>query len=162
MRPSARLAPLRGGASVGAVALAVIAGAGGILLGGCTSPRNALGPSESACFRVLAKASAAVHDQGRYSGVRYLSVATLARALEQSRPQLVDVPPAVMNSREAVCVVAYTGKFTSQYVEAGWSVDSPRGRYAVVVVSLRDERVIATIVLQHAPLRFSRLFPVVR
>ncbi|HUZ20055.1 MAG TPA: hypothetical protein VMU75_05730 [Acidimicrobiales bacterium] len=162
MRPRARRSGLRRGGPLGALALAITAGAGGILLGACTSPRNALGPSESPCFRVLARASAAVHHEGRYAGVRYLSVAELARALERSRPQLVDVPPAVTKSREGVCVVAYTGSFTSQYVEAGWSVDSPHGRYAVVVVSVTGERVIATIVLQHAPVRFTRLFPVVR
>jgi len=131
-----------------------------VALGGCTSPRNALGTSTSRCYRALPVARDAVHDEGRFAGVRYLTIAALAHALASTRPSVVDVPVHDERSGAAVCVVAYFGRFSASSVERGWTVDARTGRLALVVVRARDERLVATVVLERAPLRFRRLFAV--
>ena len=68
------------GARLTAASLAVVVASFGIAA--CTSPRNALGPNESPCFRVLAVARAAVNDTGHFAGVRYLSPAISRRRSE--------------------------------------------------------------------------------
>lgn len=129
---------------------------------GCTSPRNALGTSTGRCYVALPVARAALRAKGRFTGVRYVTLGAFARALEAMRPPVVDVPRRASRSRAAVCVVAYRGRFAAADVERGWAVDSPTGRYALVAVRVPQERLVATVVLEKAPIRFSRLFAVGR
>ena len=63
---------------VGAVLLVAVGAAG------CTSARNALGPSESPCFRAIPLARAAVNDKGKFSGVRYVTAQRLQRGNQTS------------------------------------------------------------------------------
>ena len=63
-----------------AVVLVVVTAS--IVLAGCTTARNALGPAESPCFQALPVAHAAVNDTGHFSGVRYLTATQLTSALE--------------------------------------------------------------------------------
>ena len=44
-----------------------------LLTAACAAPRNTLGTSASPCFRALPTAKAAVHNHGRFVGVRRVS-----------------------------------------------------------------------------------------
>jgi hypothetical protein len=142
--------------------LAALAAASLAVLAGCTSPRNALGTPTSACYKVLPEARAAVHGQGRFSGVRYVTVADFARALDKMKVQLTDVPLTSSHLTTAVCVVAYRGHFSAADVTDGTPAGARSGRFALVVLRASDARVLATVVLAHAPLRLARIDPLQR
>ncbi|MGA3353306.1 MAG: hypothetical protein ABSD85_09000 [Acidimicrobiales bacterium] len=134
---------------------AVLALAG--LLSGCTASRNALGTHDSACFRVLPEALAAVHHHGHFEGERYLPPRALILDLHWvAVPKALEVPPRV-----ATCLVAFTGHFTASGVERGWSPTGKKGRYAIVIVRQRSLVLLATVVLVRIPpkLIFGHVFP---
>jgi hypothetical protein len=141
---------------LGVVALVLCAG---LLASGCTSPRNALGTRESSCFKALPVARAAVRDRGRFAGVRYLTGEALVRVLGALHPPERGVPPRANSRHVGICVVAYSGHFDASEVADGRPVDARAGRLALVVVRARDERLLATIVIEKAPLRLTRLYP---
>jgi len=134
-------------------ALVVLAGT----LGGCTSARNGLGTHDSACFRVLPEALAAVHRHGHLVGERYLP----PRALILNLPNAV-APDALQDaSKVATCLVAFTGHFKASTVERGWAPSGAAGRIAIVIVRQRDLVLLATVVLVRIPrkLVFAHVFP---
>lgn len=143
-------------------ALAGLVVAAGLLLGACTSPRNALGTPASRCFKVLPAARLAVHGKGHFTGVRYVTTADLVRSLHALHPALLGLPSGVAPLRTEVCLVAYTGHFAASTVVRDWPARTRSGRLALVVVRARDGRVLATIVLAKLPLRFSHLSPLER
>lgn len=127
------------------------------LLGGCAASRNSLGTHESACFRVLPEANAAVHDHGHFSGEQYLPPRALILEVNHSF-----VPKSLSNAAKvATCLVAFTGHFNVVSVERGWAPQGPSGRYAIVVVRQRDLVLLATVVLRRIPrkLIFGHVFP---
>jgi len=124
---------------------------------GCTASRNSLGTHDSACFRVLPEALAAVHDHGHFAGERYLPPHELIVSLHD-----VVVPDALTDaSRVATCLVAFTGHFTTSNVEKPWAPTGNTGRIAIVVVRQRDLTLLATVVLGRIPPRlvFAHVFP---
>ncbi len=128
----------------------------------CTSPRNALGPQESPCFRVLAVARAAVNDAGHFAGVRYLSPKDLTAALrdmETVPSHHFTIPAVLLHAHSAVCAVAYRGKYSTNDVAFGWPPNRHSDPLAIVVVRIRDVRVLVTFVLKKPPLRFTRFLP---
>lgn len=151
---------LRAAASGAAAAAAVLLGA--VVLGACTSPRNALGTQSSRCFQALPAARAAVHDKGRFVGVRYLSASALLRALRAHHPELVDVPRRLAAYRDGVCVVGYTGHYEADDLVRGSDAIAETGPLAVVVVRPDNHRVLASFVLVHPPIGLSRETPLSR
>ncbi|MGA8295827.1 MAG: hypothetical protein WB770_02170 [Acidimicrobiales bacterium] len=152
------LVPRRGCGAL--VATAVLASALG--LAGCTSARNALGPSESPCFRAIPLARAAVNDKGRFSGVRYMSAVEFARAIKQAKAfagSAIKLPDALVDVRGPVCAIAYRGSYDAKRVASGWAPLGEHGTLALVVVRLQKLDVVATVVLSRPPLRLSRLLP---
>jgi hypothetical protein len=143
-----------------AASAALLAASAG--LSACTAPRNALGPTESSCFRVLAVAHAAVNDTGRFDGVRYLSPRDLTAALREFRKsehRWFVIPGALLRERSAVCIVAYRGSFSTNGVALGWPPGRKRDSLAIVVVRVRDLHVLVTLVFAKPPLRFGRFLP---
>ena len=139
--------------------LAVVLALAG-LVGGCTGTRNTLGTHDSACFRVLPEALAAVHGKGHLAGVRYLPAKALIVELHH-----VAVPEALTEaSRVATCLVAFKGHFSTSEVRRGWSPTGKAGRIAIVVVRQRDLALVATVVLDRVPPRlvFAHVFPRLR
>jgi hypothetical protein len=127
------------------------------LLGGCTASRNALGTHDSACFRVLPEALAAVHDHGHFAGERYLPPKALIVELHH-----VAIPDALTDAAKvATCLVAFTGRFTASEVKDGWAPSGGPGRIAIVVVRQSDLVLVATVVLGRIPPRlvFAHVFP---
>jgi hypothetical protein len=138
---------------VGLTAVVVLAG----LLAGCTASRNALGTRDSACFRVLPEALAAVHDHGHLAGERYLAPKALIVELRH-----VAVPDALSDaSKVATCLVAFTGHYTAGDVERGWAPRGQKGQIAIVVIRQSDLVLLATVVLGRIPPRliFAHVFP---
>jgi hypothetical protein len=142
------------------VAALLLAAASG--LGACTSARNALGPSESPCFRAIPLARAAVNDKGTFAGVRYLDtrqVATALRRAEKFARGRVALPKMLTTAKGPICAVAYRGLYDPHRVASGWSPTGRSGRLAIVIVRLQKLSVVATVVLHHSPLKLSKVFP---
>jgi hypothetical protein len=135
------------GAVVGA---AVATGAAG-----CTSARDTLGTNSSPCFRALALAADAVHERGTFSGVRLVSASMLVRF------HLLDRVLAERSSARLhnVCLVSYRGSFRPDQVQrpAGKVPASGVGHFAIAVVSTPQNVLLATVVLEHQPVRFLHL-----
>jgi len=130
------------------------------LLAGCTSARNLLGPRESACFRVLPEARAAVGEGASFGGVRYLPPRDLVTAVERARRHGLKVPPALVEvARRATCLVGYRGHFHLSGVKKGWAPLRGPYLYAIVVTNQRSGVVVATVLLHRLPFRLADISP---
>jgi len=143
-----RLVRMRRGCAVVLVVLSL----GVATLSGCTSARNTLGTNSSLCIRALAVARDAVHNQGQFAGVRLVKVSTLT-----PYPHLHQVVTARSSGPlRDVCLVSYRGRFRLDQVDrpTGRAPPGGIGRFAIVVVSLPRNALLATVVLEHEPVRF--------
>jgi len=140
----------RRGAAV-AVATLVIA----LLLAGCASPKSAIGPSASPCFRTLPTAFAAVGDHGHFLGVRLLTAAVVDADLEHAHDPTV---PLTLAKRTALlCVAGYHGPYLASAVKQPWPKKRESGRYALVLVALSSGHVVVTLLMRGTPLRLGKL-----
>lgn len=134
-----------------------------LALPGCTTVRNALGPHESACFRVLPTADAAVGATGSYEGVRFVPAGDLLTDIRRQTtgPPVQPVPASLRGiDRISVCLVEYKGDYQLASLTDGWSPSGAEtGHYAVVVIRQSDDQILATALLLRPPLRFSRTYP---
>jgi hypothetical protein len=118
-------------------------------LAACSSVRSDLGTTNGPCYVALPAASAAVHGQGHLAGVRLVTVSSLRHV-----PVIYPVAATMRAGRRVthVCLVAFTGHFTSG------TVDEPHGRpmghLAVVVLEYQGNELLGTVVFAHPPLRF--------
>lgn len=147
-----RVAVRRTGAGIAALALIAA------VAGGCTSPRNVLGPRESPCFKVLPAAVRATGGSARLRGVRYLSPRALL-ALRRRRPAVPPqaLPPGLRRERSrSLCLVGFSGRFTLSSVTKGFAPRAGPWGFAVVVADPSTGAVVATVLFRRAPLRFSR------
>lgn len=141
---------------------------GVVALGGCASAHNSLGTGSSTCFQALPSATQAVHNKGRFLGVRRVRLSQLRRppttATTQpstSQPSTTEPsttqPPTTLSPKEAkrsVCVVAFQGKFAPGDVAQA----PPRsGNYAVVVIGEHGGEPLRAFVTDTLPLRFRHL-----
>jgi hypothetical protein len=120
----------------------------GGVLGGCSTIRTNLGTSDSACYLALPAASRAVHAEGKLAGVHLFTLAHLRSAAPKLSGRLtIPRPPP-----SKVCVIEFTGRFTAASVAK--PLASPSGRLAVVVLTNPSNRLLGTVLLDHAPLNF--------
>jgi hypothetical protein len=116
---------------------------------GCTSARSNLGTSDSSCYLALPAATKAVGSYSRLLGVRLFTLGQLRR----DAPRLSKQIPSETNSTQSICALAFSGRFTSA------SVSEPHGRstgqVAIVVLTRPSNRLLASVILQRLPLRFS-------
>jgi hypothetical protein len=126
-------------------AICVLAAA---VLAGCTTARSSLGTSDSSCYLALPTATKAVESHGRLLGVQKFSLS----ALRKNAPHLLQDLATTAPGSETVCIVAFTGKFTSG------SVSDARGRssghLAVVVSTTPGNHLLGTVIFTKAPLHF--------
>lgn len=127
--------------------VAVVAAA--TLLAGCGVARNELGTVNSNCYVVLPIADGAVHHHGKLHGVRLVSVASLRARAPHLYEAAKSAPPPVVRE---VCLVAFTGKFTSSAVTD--PLGKKRGVLAVVEISYPQKRLLGTLLVRKAPLTF--------
>ncbi len=149
----ARRNPIRARAWYPGVLAALIAT--GLSLSSCTSARNTLGTTSSVCYQALPQAAEAVHHQGRFLGIRLLPSSLLESPSHRRLRAFLSLR-AGAEVRE-VCLAAYRGKFTPAGVERFLGAKPPggAGSIAVVVVSRPGNRVLATFIFDHRPLRFA-------
>jgi hypothetical protein len=127
--------------------------AGCLLVGGvaagCTSARSDLGTSDSSCYLALPTAAKAVGPHTRLLGVRLFTLADL----RHQAPRLSKQLSATGSSATRVCVLAFSGRFTST------SVSQPHGRpegpVAVAVLTSPSNKLLGTVIFERIPLRFS-------
>lgn len=139
---------LRRGTATALVTLAL----GVATVSGCTSARNTLGTNSSVCYRALAVARDAVHTKAQFAGVRLVRVSTLVRF-----PRLYQVLVARSGGQPRdVCLVSYRGQFRLDQVSrpVAHSLVGGVGHFAVVAVSVPRNALVATLVLEHEPIRF--------
>jgi hypothetical protein len=126
-------------------------------LSGCTSPspKSAIGPSASQCFRALPTALAAVGHRGHFLGVRLLTLKVVDLSLRHHHD--AELPKSLAAGATMLCVVGYQGLFVAKSVELPW----PRGREsaddALVLVTLAKGRVLAVVLLKKTPLHIARI-----
>ena len=121
----------------------------GFVLGGCSTIRTNLGTSDSPCYLALPAASRAVQGQGKLAGVRLFTLAHLHSVAPKLSGRLtIPHPPP-----SKVCVIEFTGTFTAASVAK--PLASPSGRLAVVVLTNPSNRLLGTVLLNHAPLTFN-------
>jgi hypothetical protein len=113
---------------------------GAAALAACAAPRQTLGTRNSACFRSLPTAKAAVHDAGHLVGVRRVSRSTLLRAFPSAQ-----LPPG-----RDFCVVAFSDDFYKAQVDH--AAGAPTGKYAVVLVTMRGTTALQTLLTDRIPL----------
>lgn len=117
-------------------------------LAGCSSARSSLGTVDGGCFLALPAASAAVHHRGRLLGADLVGVGSL-----RHRPLIYRTATEAPGPKvRQVCLVAFGGSFTSGTVER--PAGHVAGRLAVVVVEYPHSRLLGTVVLSRAPVRF--------
>lgn len=121
-------------------------GVGAVLLSSCGAPHPGVSNgSVSACYRAIPTARAAVHDShAAMIGVHRVSA-------DKVRDHLPPSAQAELASEDdtQVCAVAFKGNFASGQVDLAPS--NEQGPYAVVLVSSRDSRLVASAVLTHLP-----------
>ena len=111
------------------------------VFGGCAAPRQTLGTRNSACFRSLPTANAAVHQNGRLVGVRRVSRDTL----------LKDFPNAQLSAGKEFCIVGFSDDYRNDKVDH--PAGAATGKYAVVIVNMRGTTVLHTFLVEHIPFR---------
>jgi hypothetical protein len=110
---------------------------------GCAAPRQTLGTRNSACFRSLPTANAAVHDSGRLVGVRRASRDTVLKAF----------PDARLSTAREFCVVGFSGDYRNTNVDH--PAGAPIGKHAVVVVDMRGRPALQTFLVDKIPLHLA-------
>jgi hypothetical protein len=93
---------------------------------------------------------------GRFSGVRYLTVSAFLGGIARVAHDAAQVPAAVREDKNPVCVVGYVGYYAAAKVEKGWPVGRTGGRFAVVAVDAKTNRLLGTLLLRRSPVRFSK------
>jgi hypothetical protein len=115
---------------------------------GCTTARSSLGTSDSSCYLALPTATKAVNSNGRMVGVHRFTLGALRRKAPHLLADLTTTQP----SSQAVCVVAFSGNFTSSSVEQPHGLAS--GRLAVVVSTATGNHLLGTVIFTRPPLLF--------
>ncbi len=123
------------------------------LLAGCTAARSSLGTSDSSCFLALPAATRAVGSHSKsHSKLIGVHLYTLDD-LRHLAPGFFTIFPNEHPSTQRVCVMAYSGTFTSSSVSK--PLGRPAGPVAVVVMETPANRLLGTVILRHVPLHFS-------
>jgi hypothetical protein len=100
----------------------------------------------------LAVAADAVHDNGSFAGVHLLKVSAVGADLHLRAELAARAGPSVHD----VCAVSYRGTFSVAQVRRplGPAPAGGLGRYAIVLVSKPQNRLLGTVIRQTQPLRF--------
>jgi hypothetical protein len=111
--------------------------------------RSNLGTSDSSCYLALPTASKAVGAHARLIGVHLFT----QDDLKKEAPRLQKQIASQLRAGENLCVLAFSGHFTTSSVSKGRG--RPSGSVAVVVVANPTNRLLGTVVLRRLPLRFT-------
>ena len=123
--------------------------AAALVVGGCTSPRDALGPSVSPCFSAIALGRTEMGPVARFAGVSYTSEPSIKSALSRAGVHI-----RLPRVKDRLCVVAFWG--TLKGARAKQTGLRNVRSMALVIVSLRPSRVLAKVAISRLPYRFGR------
>ena len=104
------------GAAVAGLALA------GLVLVGCSAARTDVGTTDETCYLALPTAANAVGPGAHLVGIRKFEMTSLKGISPRLYAQMVKTEPA----KQAVCIAAYTGHFSSSRWPSPWGVPSAR------------------------------------
>ena len=117
-----------------------------LLVAACGTPRSFLSNgSVSACYRAIPTARAAVHSShATLIGVHRVPA-------DRVKGQLSPSAQTTLSGEEdaSVCTVAFKGSFAPGQVDL--APPAEQGRYALVLVTSRNLRVLASVVLDQLP-----------
>jgi putative heme transporter len=133
----------------GPVVLIAAAVVGSVVLTSCTAGHATLGTGSSPCYLALPKAADAVHHRGTLVGVRLVPPSELDPHLSTR----LELERRYGGPLKDTCLVAYRGMYTSSSVERPIK-PGRSGTYAVAVLTTSGNRLLATFVFSHEPLRF--------
>ncbi len=119
------------------------------VVAGCTSVRSNLGTSDSPCYLALPAATKAVGQHSRLLGVHLYTLASL----RHQSPKLFKQISSADSSGQRVCVLAFSGRFTSTSVSKPHG--QPAGQVAIAVLTSPSNKLLGTVILKRTPLRFS-------
>jgi 2-methylaconitate cis-trans-isomerase PrpF len=122
------------------------------LVSGCTSARTSQGTTDESCYLALPTAHKAVGGHGAFAGVRKFSM----MQLHGMAPRLYTSVSQGISKRQAVCIAAYKGHFTSSEVRK--PIGHPTGTLAVAVVTTPGNKLLGTLILTKVPVRFQHQF----
>jgi hypothetical protein len=131
-----------------AVLMAALLLLGASTLVACTTVRDDLGRSQSACYLALPSAAKAAGVHQRLIGVQLLTVDSLKRR----STSLFDELHLDHSSAQRVCVVAFAGQFTQASVSKPFG--QPAGDLVVVVLTSPSNRLIGSVIGSRLPLGF--------
>jgi hypothetical protein len=135
------------GATVAGLALA------GSVLAGCSAARTDVGTSDETCYLALPTAAHAVGPGAHFVGIRKYEMSSLKGVAPNLYAHMVKtVPP-----KQAVCIAAYTGHFSSDTVVK--PLGRPVGTLAVAVIKTPGNELLGTLILTKIPVRFQHTHP---
>ena len=145
------MSPRRGlrrvGATVAGLALA------GSVLAGCSAARTDVGTTDETCYLALPTAAHAVGPGAHFVGIRKYEMSSLKGIAPKLYAHMVKtVPP-----KQAVCIAAYTGHFSSDTVVK--PLGRPVGTLAVAVIKTPGNELLGTLILTKIPVRFQHTHP---
>jgi hypothetical protein len=112
-----------------------------------------VGTADESCYLALPTAAHAVGPHAHFVGVRKYSMSSLKGLAPRLYAHMAkSVPP-----KQAVCLAAYTGHFTSYTVEK--PLGRPAGILAVAVVKTPGNELVGTLILTKIPVRFQHTHP---
>jgi hypothetical protein len=129
----------------------------GSLLAACSSARVTQGTSSESCYLALPTAEDAVNASAQthphLEGVRKFTVGSLKGPAPLLYASVKDHFP----DTQAVCMVAYTGRFNAATVSKPFGRSS--GSLAVVAVKTPGNELLGTVILAHFPTNFAHTHP---
>ncbi len=137
----------RVGAAVAGLALA------GSALVGCSAARTDVGTTDETCYIALPTAAHAVGPGAHFVGIRKYEMSSLKGIAPRLYAQMAKTVPA----KQAVCIAAYTGHFSSYTVVK--PLGRPVGTLAVAVIKTPGNELLGTLILTKLPVRFQHTHP---
>ena len=125
----------------------------GSLFVGCSAARTDVGTTDESCYLALPTATKAVGHHGHLSGIRKFSMTNL----HGFAPRLYDHVSGRVPKHQAVCVAAFTGRFTADAVSKPFG--RQQGVIAVPVVTSPGNELLGTLILSRIPVRFNHTHP---
>lgn len=136
-----------------ALALLLVLALPGLAFAGCSAARTDVGTADETCYLALPTAAHAVGHGAHFIGVRKYTVSSL----KTLAPRLYAHTVQSMSPKQAVCLAAYTGHFSSYTVDK--PLGRPSGTLAVAVVRTPGNTLLGTLILSKIPVRFQHTHP---
>ena len=137
----------RVGATVAGLALA------GSVLAGCSAARTDVGTTDETCYLALPTAAHAVGPGAHFVGIRKYEMSSLKGVAPKLYARMIKT----VAPKQAVCIAAYTGHFSSDTVVK--PLGRPVGTLAVAVIKTPGNELLGTLILTKIPVRFQHTHP---